>query len=203
MKTILQESAAVIDWREDTGYQDAANRLAALRKTGELIAAKIADLKQSIEEGAEVTIGLRADDLVSGHVKQSDALVSALVKLADDRQQVGDLETELQAIGMAEKRLQSAVGTAERAAKSLVLESIMERYGNKVRQLKEALDIAVTLNSEVVELHQLARAQDLESVAHDKTYLKILRTGGHLDILSAAPNAYVAKWNNHVAGLIS
>jgi hypothetical protein len=184
-------------------YQEAVNRLTALRKTGELIAAKIADLKESIEEGAEQTIGLRADELVVGSAKQSEALSSALVRLADDREQLANLETELKALAMAEKRLQSAVGAAEGVAKSKSLESIMEIYADKVRRLKEALDVAVKLNGEVLALHQLARSQDLESVVVDKTYLKILRTGGYLDVLSDAPSSYVAKWNTHVAGLIS
>ena len=50
---------------------EAIGRLAALRKTGHLIAAKIEELKQSIEQGAERTIGLRADEMVAG--KYSDA----------------------------------------------------------------------------------------------------------------------------------
>jgi hypothetical protein len=198
----LEASETGIDWREDTDYRDATTRLYALRRTGKSIATKIEELQQSIEDGAEKTIGLRADELVAGG-KKSDALASAVVRLADDREQLSNLETELKALSIAEKRLQSAVATAERAAKSKVLDTIMEAYAGKVRALKTALDTAVQLNAEVLEIHQIARSQDLEGVAMDKTYLRILRTGGHLEILSDAPNAYVAKWNTHVAGLIS
>jgi len=202
MKATLEETTQTIDWREDEQYREATRRLAALRTTGELITTKIEELKQSIEAGAEHTIGLRADELVAGG-KKSDALASALVRLADDREQLANLETELKALGIAEKRLQSAVGTAERSAKSKVLETIMEVWADKVRALKTALDSAVQLNGEVLEIYQAARSQDLEGVALDKTYLKILRSGGHLDILSDAPNGHVARWNAHVAGLIS
>jgi phosphopantetheine adenylyltransferase len=202
MKT-LEASVAAIDWRDDEQYREAIGRLSALRKTGHLIATKIEELKQSIEQGAEETIGLRADELVSGRGKKSEALSSALDRLANDREELANLETELKALGIAEKRLQSAVGPAERSAKLKVLDTIMEVYADKVRALKAAVDTVVQLNTEVLEIHQVTRSQDLEGIASDKTYLKILRMGGHLEILSDVPNGYVAKWNAHVAGLIS
>jgi hypothetical protein len=198
----MEETSQTIDWREDQQYQEAIGRLSALRRTGKSIATKIEELQQSIEDGAEKTIGLRADELVAGG-KKSDALASAVVRLADDREQLANLETELKAMSIAERRLVAAVSTAERSAKSKVLETIMEAYAGKVRALKTALDTAVQLNVEVLELHQIARSQDLEGVALDKTYLKILRSGGHLEILSDSANGYVSKWHAQVAGLIS
>jgi hypothetical protein len=198
----LEASETGIDWREDTDYRDATTRLYALRRTGKSIATKIEELQHSIEDGAEKTIGLRADELVAGG-KKSDALASAVVRLADDKEALSGLETELKAMSIAERRLVAAVSTAERSAKSKVLETIMEAYAGKVRALKTALDTAVQLNVEVLELHQIARSQDLEGVALDKTYLKILRSGGHLEILSDSANGYVSKWHAQVAGLIS
>jgi hypothetical protein len=56
---------------------------------------------------------LRADELLSGG-KSSDALA----QLGDSRKQLESLETELKALAVAERRLLSAVDTAERAAKS-------------------------------------------------------------------------------------
>jgi hypothetical protein len=202
MSSALATEQRIGNWQDDAEYQSAVSRLSALRKTGALIANKIEELQQSIEDGAEKTIGLRADELVAGG-KKSDALASAVVRLADDKEALSGLETELKAMSIAERRLVTAVSTAERSAKSKVLETIMEAYAGKVRALKTSLDTAVQLNAEVLEMHQIARSQDLEGVAMDKTYLRILRTGGHLDVLSDAPNSYVSKWNTHVAGLIS
>jgi hypothetical protein len=193
-----------MDWREQTDSVQARQKLHNVRQTMAQVREQIETLQQAIMDGDQKLIALRADQIVRDSTNDERYELAAIT-LADQREQLRNLEAELKALVMAEHKVEQTCREADRVARGQAAEHLLNDYRDTIAQLQEVLEKAERINNHLAELDTKYRKSDL-SESGGKTLTLLLRGGGAWSAMTPPPihgnPIHLVDWRKYIKGAL-
>jgi DNA repair exonuclease SbcCD ATPase subunit len=195
MTTLAIELDATVE-KAQKKYSDIAQRRQDVRE-------QIETLQQSIADGDERLVGLRAEQILNGRA-DDERYESLTAKLGNDRETLRTLETEQKALAIAEREAGKAVQAAQARAKRQAADRLYAKMQQAARELDEILTKAEQVNDELIQLDAEAKAEGVAE-AGGKALLLVSRGGAHWSALNrhhTGQTITLLGWRQHVRSLL-
>ena len=188
-----------LDWRKDKHLLVVEQKLQALIDREKKESLRMEELERIVHDGEPSLIQARAAEMLGEPYDESAEDIQS--RLESARREATDLRSNIEALKLAQTRLEPAVKAAQSEAKLRVASTLAPVLRKTTDALREQLEKAAELNQTLHAIHRQSLRCDLGRETHGSPELKplaFLLAWNYISLPNGQPSPELARWHSQL-----